>query len=283
MDRLFDRFAGGWGMLSLRRMFDVEPAFRYESSFSVPSPSVDITEDDAGFKVTAELPGMTEKEIEVMVSGDTLTLKGEKSQEKEQKEKNLYLSERSYGSFQRSFYLPEGVDAATTAPARRLDAPLRQCGRDLPEASACLSHLHNHGANPGREHEHIGAASPRSNPSLREIGVAVIERGVRPSAGGAWRADAGAGILRDRPPGMAPLAANCGCRSHSPPYLSGAGPSVEMAALETPNKPLQVHHTGPQRAPFEDHQTHLRSPLAAPARRHRGCARCGQKITDTGS
>ena len=53
---------------------------------------------------------MSENEIEVMVSGDMLTLKGEKRQEKEQKEKNFYLSERSYGSFQRSFYVPEGVD-----------------------------------------------------------------------------------------------------------------------------------------------------------------------------
>ena len=110
MDRLFDRFAGGWGMPSLRRMFDVEPAFRYESSFTLPSPAVDITEGDAAYKVTAELPGMSEKEIEVVVSGDMLTLKGEKRQEKEQKEKNFYLSERSYGSFQRSFYVPDGVD-----------------------------------------------------------------------------------------------------------------------------------------------------------------------------
>jgi HSP20 family protein len=110
MDRLFDRFAGGWGMPSLRRMFDVEPAFRYESSFTLPSPAVDITEGDAAYKVTAELPGMSEKEIEVVVSGGMLTLKGEKRQEKEKKEKNFYLSERSYGSFQRSFTLPEGVD-----------------------------------------------------------------------------------------------------------------------------------------------------------------------------
>ena len=110
MDRLFDRFAGGWGMPSLRRMFDVEPAFRYESSFTLPSPAVDITEGDAAYKVTAELPGMSEKEIEAVVSGGMLTLKGEKRQEKEKKEKNFYLSERSYGSFQRSFYVPDGVD-----------------------------------------------------------------------------------------------------------------------------------------------------------------------------
>lgn len=110
MDRLFDRFGSGWGFPSIGRMFDAAPSFRYESSFSVPSPAVDITEDDSSYKVTAELPGMSEKEIEVVVSGDTMTLKGEKKQEKEQKEKNFYLSERSYGSFQRSFYVPEGVD-----------------------------------------------------------------------------------------------------------------------------------------------------------------------------
>ncbi len=110
MDRLFDRFSSGWGFPSLGRMFDAAPTLRYESSLSMPSPAVDITEDDTGYKVTAELPGMSEKEIEVAVTGDTLTLKGEKKQEKEQKEKNFYLSERSYGSFQRSFCVPEGVD-----------------------------------------------------------------------------------------------------------------------------------------------------------------------------
>jgi HSP20 family protein len=76
----------------------------------VPSPAVDISEDDAGYKVTAELPGMTEQEIEIAVSDGMLTMKGEKRQEKEQKDKNLYLSERSYGSFQRSFAVPDNVD-----------------------------------------------------------------------------------------------------------------------------------------------------------------------------
>jgi HSP20 family protein len=110
MDRLFDRFAGGWGFPPLGSIFDAAPTLRYESSFSKPSPAVDVTEDDTSYKLAAELPGMSEKEIEVVVSGDKLTLKGEKRQEKEQKEKNFYLSERSYGSFQRSFYVPEGVD-----------------------------------------------------------------------------------------------------------------------------------------------------------------------------
>ena len=107
IDRLFDRFAGGSDMPWVRRMLDVEPAFRYESTLSMPSPAVDVIEDDAAYEVTAELPGMSENEIEVMISGDLLTLKGEKHQEKE---KNFYLSERSYGSFRRSFYVPKDVD-----------------------------------------------------------------------------------------------------------------------------------------------------------------------------
>ena len=58
MDRLFDRFAGGWGMPSLRRMFEAEPAMRYESSFTMPSPAVDITEDDSAYKVDPDPAGI---------------------------------------------------------------------------------------------------------------------------------------------------------------------------------------------------------------------------------
>lgn len=100
MDRLFDRFSSGWRV----------PA---EPAFGMASPAVDITADDAAFRVTAELPGMTEKDSVVVLSDGMLTLKGEKRQEKEQKDKTLYLSERSYGAFQRSFTLPEGVDPHT--------------------------------------------------------------------------------------------------------------------------------------------------------------------------
>jgi len=106
MDRLFDRF----GFPSMRRMFDIEPTWRYESSFGIAVPAVDVSEDDKAYKITAELPGMTEKDIDVTVTGDVLVLKGEKRQEREEKEKNRYLSERSYGAFQRSFAIPDGVD-----------------------------------------------------------------------------------------------------------------------------------------------------------------------------
>ena len=105
IDRLFDRFTGGFGIMPF-------PTFRSESTFSIPSPAVDINEDETSFKLSAELPGMTEKDIEVSVAGNTLVIRGKKRQEKEQKEKGYYLSERSYGEFQRSFVLPDGVDGA---------------------------------------------------------------------------------------------------------------------------------------------------------------------------
>lgn len=107
MDRLFDRFTTGFGMPPL-------PTFGFEPAF-VASPAVDITEDAASFKVSAELPGMTGKDIQVSVSGDTLTIKGEKRQERDEKDKGYHLTERTYGEFQRSFILPDGVDGEKIA------------------------------------------------------------------------------------------------------------------------------------------------------------------------
>jgi HSP20 family protein len=110
MDRLFDRFGGGFGLPSFRRMFDIEPPWRTAGSFNFPAPAVDVTEDDKAYKITAELPGLEEKNIDVTLLGDTLTLKGEKSYEKDEQDKNRHMSERAYGSFERSFALPDGVD-----------------------------------------------------------------------------------------------------------------------------------------------------------------------------
>jgi HSP20 family protein len=75
------------------------------------APAIDLVEKDGGYEITAELPGLDEKNVEVKLSNHTLTITGEKSEEKEDKRKDYYLSERRYGSFQRSFQLPEGVDA----------------------------------------------------------------------------------------------------------------------------------------------------------------------------
>ena len=108
MDRLFDRFGGGFGFPSLRRMFDIEPAWR--TSFSFSTPAIDMSEDEKAYKISAELPGFDAKDIDISVSGDMLVLKGEKRQEKEEKDKNYHFSERAYGSFQRAFELPSSVD-----------------------------------------------------------------------------------------------------------------------------------------------------------------------------
>ena len=53
---------------------------------------------------------MTDKDIELTLSDDSLTVKGEKKEEREEKKKNYHVSERSYGSFQRTFRVPSGVD-----------------------------------------------------------------------------------------------------------------------------------------------------------------------------
>src|SRR5271167_1694798 len=106
MDRLFDRFSSRFGFPSLRGMFDTEPAGR--SSFSFSTPAIDMSEDEKAYKISAELPGIDAKDIDVLVSGDMLVLKGEKRQE--EKDKDYHFSERAYGSFQRAFELPGSVD-----------------------------------------------------------------------------------------------------------------------------------------------------------------------------
>jgi HSP20 family protein len=71
---------------------------------------LDVSEDLSAFTVTAELPGMSEKEIDLSISGDTLTIRGEKKEEKEDKNKNYYYSERSYGTFMRTIPLPQQIE-----------------------------------------------------------------------------------------------------------------------------------------------------------------------------
>ncbi len=74
-------------------------------------PKVDIKETKSAVTVSAELPGLDAKDIDISVSDDRLTLRGEKGQEKESKEENYYRMERSYGSFHRSITLPAEVES----------------------------------------------------------------------------------------------------------------------------------------------------------------------------
>jgi HSP20 family protein len=111
-DRLFDQLGRNLTQFPMwRRSPEVTPLWRFEAALGITAPAVELVEKEQAFEMTAELPGLEPGEVDVSVSGGVLTIKGEKKEEKETKEKNYYFSERRYGSFQRSFELPEGVDA----------------------------------------------------------------------------------------------------------------------------------------------------------------------------
>jgi HSP20 family protein len=97
MDRLWDDYFGS-GRRALRPM---EEAWM---------PMVDVSETADKITVKAEIPGMEAKDIEISMAGDTLTIKGEKKAEREEKDENYHMVERSYGSFSRAMKLPAMVD-----------------------------------------------------------------------------------------------------------------------------------------------------------------------------
>ncbi len=77
---------------------------------SLVMPAVDVVESEKSYEITAELPGMDEKNIEVKLGDGVLTIKGEKQESKEEKQKDYYRRERSYGAFERSFEVPDTVE-----------------------------------------------------------------------------------------------------------------------------------------------------------------------------
>ena len=97
MDRLWNRFLGE---TPFARTFN-----------EMWSPSVDISETKDDFVVKAELPGLEAKDVNVSISGNVLTIKGEKKAEEEEKDEHYHRVERYSGSFQRAFQLPSGVKA----------------------------------------------------------------------------------------------------------------------------------------------------------------------------
>jgi len=109
IDRVFTDFDRHWRSPFRKSMFDVEPFLRHEMTWAT-APAVDVAERDAAYEITAELPGMDEKSIEVQIADGNLTIKGEKKEEKEEKKKDYYVKERYFGSFERSFRIPEAVD-----------------------------------------------------------------------------------------------------------------------------------------------------------------------------
>jgi HSP20 family protein len=96
MDRLWEGFPRFPGL----RPLNAEPAW----------PAVDVFEKNGSLVVKADVPGMTAKDIEVTLTERGITISGQRSEEKEVKEKDYYRSERCYGSFMRQVALPVGAD-----------------------------------------------------------------------------------------------------------------------------------------------------------------------------
>lgn len=108
IDRLFGEFDDGFGFMPFRRsLFGYVPSERVAVTANVPA--VDITEKNGGYEIKAELPGIDEKDIEVKLVNGGLLIKGEKKEDKVEKDAGYVMSERSYGAFERFFGLPEGV------------------------------------------------------------------------------------------------------------------------------------------------------------------------------
>ncbi|GIV63101.1 MAG: Hsp20/alpha crystallin family protein [Chloroflexota bacterium] len=101
-DRWFDSF--------FERPWSLMPWRLFDEEWETFTPSVDVKETDKKVIITAELPGLDEKDIEITVSGDSLILRGEKRQEEEEKGEDYYRMERRYGSFQRVIPLPCEVE-----------------------------------------------------------------------------------------------------------------------------------------------------------------------------
>ena len=98
VDKMFDDLMQSWA----------RPSSLSELGWS---PSIDVCEKDGEILVSAEVPGIDPKDIDISVDGNRLVISGEKRQEEEEQDKNYYRVERSYGSFRRSFSLPSNADA----------------------------------------------------------------------------------------------------------------------------------------------------------------------------
>jgi len=99
MNRMFDDFLG--------EPFDL---FGTNAGANMFMPAMNISEMENQIVITADMPGVEEKDLDISIVKGELTIKGEKKKETEEKNKNYYRMERSYGSFSRTVALPEGVD-----------------------------------------------------------------------------------------------------------------------------------------------------------------------------
>lgn len=103
MDRMFEGFFGGRS--GLPGLFGAGVAG------GAMSPSVDVRESDKEITIEAELPGLEEKDVAITLRDGVLSIKGEKRSQRDETKDDVHISERSYGSFQRSFRVPDSVEA----------------------------------------------------------------------------------------------------------------------------------------------------------------------------
>lgn len=99
IDRLFEDFGR-----------PARSAFNFSPRIAAPVPAIEFAEDKGAYRLTAELPGLTDKDVEIEVADGVLTLSGEKKEEEERKKDGYLLSERSYGAFKRQITLPTDVN-----------------------------------------------------------------------------------------------------------------------------------------------------------------------------
>ena len=115
IDHLFDRFFHGGvahqGFWNDLRRLDPFRDMTTLHRFAQSAPRADMAETNKTYQITAELPGIDQKDVELTVSDSMLTLSGEKKSEREEKDEHYHLTERSFGSFKRVFPLPDEVDA----------------------------------------------------------------------------------------------------------------------------------------------------------------------------
>ena len=110
IDRMFENVMKGWpgfGELDMMKGAAGSPAKMAPALM----PSVEVSEDEKAYQISVELPGMDEQDVELTLRDDRLVLQGEKKAEHEEKKKDYHVRERSFGSFQRAFRLPDDVDA----------------------------------------------------------------------------------------------------------------------------------------------------------------------------
>jgi HSP20 family protein len=121
MDRMFEEMSSDFGLFPHRWRFPSFKSFPKFESIGLPTePKVDVNETDKAITIKAELPGIEEKDVDVTVGDGYISISGEKKTETEKKQKGGYLQERTYGSFHRSFRLPDSVDA------EKIDADLKK-------------------------------------------------------------------------------------------------------------------------------------------------------------